>query len=110
LIGVTPVDSCTVHKVENNLVDDSGRVGEQNDRVRALHESLEWINVQATLIDICIAFYPLDLPPYVLLEIVDKFPLWQTHVNHKKKIDYIIQIKRFCDDLIHSRNITTTLN
>jgi hypothetical protein len=75
-----------------------------NNRVEALRTSLNWINVQAALLDICIAFYPLDLPPYVLLEIVDRFPLWSTHVNRKKKIDYIIQIKRFCDNLVDQRN------
>jgi hypothetical protein len=74
-----------------------------NDRVAALHNSLKWINVQALMLDICIAFYPLDLPPYVILEIVDRFPFWSTHVNRKKKIDYIIQIKRFCDALIDDR-------
>jgi hypothetical protein len=75
----------------------------QNRRVESLYSSLKWINVQATLLDICIALYPLDLPPYVILEIADRFPFWSTHVNRKKKIDYIIQIKRFCDDLIVSR-------
>jgi hypothetical protein len=75
-----------------------------NDNARALLSSLEWINVQAELLDICIAFYPLDLPSYVVLEIVDKFPFWSTHVNRKKKIDYIIQIKRFCDQLIDKRD------
>jgi hypothetical protein len=79
------------------------RLRPHNDRAKALHTSLKWINVQAVLIDICIAFYPLDLPPYVILEIVDKFPFWETHVNRKKKIDYIIQIKRFCDTLIDAR-------
>jgi hypothetical protein len=74
-----------------------------NTRVDVLLDSLKWINVQAKLLDICIALYPLDLPPYVILEIVDRFPFWSTHVNHKKKIDYIIQIKRFCDALIDSR-------
>jgi hypothetical protein len=73
------------------------------DRTAALRSSLKWINVQATLLDICIAFHPLDLPPYVLLEIVDKFPFWSTHVNRKKKIDYIIQVKTFCIDLIAQR-------
>jgi hypothetical protein len=75
-----------------------------NDRAEALFKSLKWINVQAVLLDICIAFHPLDLPPYVILEIVDKFPFWETHVNRKKKIDYIIQIKRFCDALIDDRS------
>jgi hypothetical protein len=82
---------------------DDDRVRPRNDRVKALHTALKWINVQAVLLDICIAFYPVGLPPYVILEIVDKFPFWKTHVNHKKKIDYIIQIKRFCDDLIEKR-------
>jgi hypothetical protein len=76
----------------------------QNDRVDSLHSSLKWINVQATLLDICIAIYPLRLPPYVVLEIVDKFPFWETHVNRKKKIDYIIQIQKFCDNLIDCRS------
>jgi hypothetical protein len=91
-------------EVEMGLVglDDVG-VRPHNDRVRSLRNSLEWINVQATLLDICIAFHPLELPPYVILEIVDKFPCWETHVNRKKKIDYIIQIKQFCDDLIAKR-------
>jgi hypothetical protein len=74
-----------------------------SDRVKTLHASLKWINVQATLLDICIAFHPLDLPPYIVMEIVDKFPFWSTHVNRKKKIDYIVQIKRFCDELIDAR-------
>jgi hypothetical protein len=73
------------------------------DRLAALRDSLKWINVQATLLDICIAFYPVGLPSYVILEIVDRFPFWSTHVKRKKKIDYIIQIKRFCDDLIEKR-------
>jgi hypothetical protein len=85
------------------LVDFGNEKTTHNDRAIALHTSLQWINVQATLLDICIAFYPVGLPPYVILEIVDKFPFWETHVNHKKKIDYIIQLKRFCDDLIEKR-------
>jgi hypothetical protein len=76
-----------------------------NDRAKALHSSLKWINVQATLLDICIAFYHAHLPPYVIVEIVDRFPFWETHVNRKKKIDYIVKIKRFCDDLIERRVI-----
>jgi hypothetical protein len=82
----------------------NAQVKVRNRRVAALRKSLKWINVQATLLDICIAFYPATLPPYVILEIVDKFPFWETHVNHKKKIDYIIRIKRFCDDLIEKRS------
>jgi hypothetical protein len=61
------------------------------------------IELQSTSLNICIALFPLDLPSHVLLEVVDRFPLWSTHVNRKKKIDYIIQVKKFCDDLIASR-------
>jgi hypothetical protein len=83
------------------------QVRHHNNQVKALRNSLKWINVQAILLDICIAFHPLDLPPYVILEIVDKFPFWSTHVNRKKKIDYIIQIKQFCDALIEDRSNQT---
>jgi hypothetical protein len=82
----------------------AGRLKPSNDLVKTLRNSLKWSNIQATLLDICIAFHPLSLPPYVILEIVDRFPFWSTHVNRKKKIDYIIQIKQFCDDLIIARN------
>jgi hypothetical protein len=85
----------------HNVSDDRGK--QYNERAIALQNSLKWINVQAELLNICIALFPLDLPSYVLLEIVDRFPLWSTHVNRKKKIDYIIQVKKFCDDLIASR-------
>jgi hypothetical protein len=84
-------------------VKDFNLLRSHRERVSSLTASLKWINVQAALLDICIAFHPLDLPPYVLLEIVDKFPFWSTHVNHNKKIDYIIRIKQFCDDLIEKR-------
>jgi hypothetical protein len=74
-----------------------------NDHIEKLHTSLKWFNVQATLLDICIAFHPVGLPPYVILEIVDKFPFWETRVHRKKKIDYIIRINTFCDNLIEKR-------
>jgi hypothetical protein len=79
------------------------KVFEAWERAHAFQLSLKWVNVQAVLLDVCIAFHPLDLPPYVILEIVDHFPVWKTHVNRKKKIDYIIQIKKFCDNLIKKR-------
>jgi hypothetical protein len=90
------------------LVDlDHDQLRPHNDRVEVAFELLKWINVQAILLDICIAFHPLDLPPYVILEIVDRFPFWSTHVNRKKKIDYIVQIKQFCDALIDDRSKQT---
>jgi hypothetical protein len=95
----TSVDFGNIRVFENGVP-----LPPHNNRVEAIFKSLKWINVQAALLDVCIAFYPLDLPPYVLLEIVDRFPLWSTHVNRKKKIDYIIQIKQFCDKLINKRS------
>jgi hypothetical protein len=65
--------------------------------------SLDWLFVREQLLDICIALHPLDLPPYVILEIVDKIPFWSSHVNRKKKIDFIVQITNYCDGLIDAR-------
>jgi hypothetical protein len=70
-------------------------------RLRAMaaserHASLQWPGVQATLLDICLALYPLALPPYVLLEIVDRFAYWQTHVAHHRKIAFLIGFEQSC--------------
>jgi hypothetical protein len=107
IVGKQPVVTSfsIVPNLQYYFVDvDDFEMRPHNCRVKERRSSLEWSNVQAVLLDICIAFYPLDLPPYVVLEIVDHFPFWSTHVNHKKKIDYIIQIKRFCDALIADRS------
>ena len=41
---------------------------------------LQWKVVYAIIMDICIAMSPLELPNYVLLEIVDWFPYWVSSV------------------------------
>jgi hypothetical protein len=115
IVGRTGLVCVCWFEIKNIVVDDNSIDGwydrraeahqllQQNDSATKLQDSLQWINVQAVLLDICIAFHPLDLPPYVVLEIVDKFPGWSTLINHKKKIDYIIQIKRFCDAMVVRR-------
>jgi hypothetical protein len=40
------------------------------------------------IIDICLALAPFDLPPYVLLEIIDWLPQFEK-VSHHKKIHLI---------------------
>ena len=47
------------------------------------------------IVDIVIAISSLDLPPYVILEIVDKFDYWSM-VNRKFKIDTIIAVDKSC--------------
>ena len=53
----------------------------------------EWANMSNTIIDASIAMFPLDLPAYVLLEIIDCLPFFR-FVEHKKKIDLIINVKK----------------
>ena len=47
------------------------------------------------IVDIVIALSSLDLPPYIVLEIVDKFEYWSM-VNRKFKIDTIIAVDKSC--------------
>lgn len=42
----------------------------------ARNRKLEWRRVYYEIINICIAIFALELPNYVLLEIVDWFPFW----------------------------------
>jgi len=51
--------------------------------------------IHERIIDIVIALSSVDLPPYVVLEIVDKFEYWSL-VNRKFKIDTIIAVDKSC--------------
>ena len=67
-------------------------------------QALAWRLIQPRLLDICIAFAPLRLPPYVLLEICDWLPVYYygsdeneslMHlVSHVKKIRLIESVHR----------------
>jgi len=51
--------------------------------------------IHPRIVDIVIAISSLLLPPYVILEIVDKFEHWLL-VNRKFKIDTIIAVDKSC--------------
>jgi hypothetical protein len=57
------------------------------------NQSLQWSFVHAALLGVCVAFSPLHLPPYVLLEIFDWLPLME-HVSHLRKIRLIEGMQR----------------
>jgi hypothetical protein len=61
--------------------------------------------VRATLLDVCIALAACRLPPYVLLEIVDRFRCWSTHVARKFKIDFIVDVRRSIDAVLAAHNV-----
>jgi hypothetical protein len=69
----------------------------------ATTKSLQWCNIQQRLIDICIALSPLDLPPYVLLEIIDWLPHWATCAPHSRKIEFIIRFRKCCARILSRR-------
>ena len=48
---------------------------------------------QDTIIGICLAFAPLDLPPYVLLWIIDFLPNYYDKLSHHKKIELITSVR-----------------
>ena len=56
-------------------------------------DTIRWPIVSQIIIDVCISLHLLDLPPYVLLEIIDWFDFYQ-FVNQKKKIDLIVNVRK----------------
>ena len=63
---------------------------------------LEWSKISNQIIDISIALASIDLPPYVLLEIIDWLPLFE-YVDHKKKIDLIINLKKSISKIFENK-------
>lgn len=55
-----------------------------------------------TISDICIALHCLELPKYVLLEIIDWLPSMQHH-GHRKKIDLIFSVVESCSKITLAR-------
>ena len=58
-----------------------------------IRKNIEYSLISTQIIDVCIALAVFDLPPYVLLEIVDWLPLYE-YVEHKKKIDLIVNVQQ----------------
>ena len=65
---------------------------------------IEWSKISPQIIDFCIALTSFDLPAYVLLEIIDWLPLFQ-YVDHKKKIDLIINLKKSISKIFENKKI-----
>jgi len=71
------------------------------DNALQINEQLQWSRIHPYLLELCIVFAPLRLPPYVMLEIVDWLP---THVAIKDvdfnescihKVSHINKIRLF---------------
>ena len=65
---------------------------------------MEWSKISNQIIDISIALASIDLPPYVLLEIIDWLPLFE-YVDHKKKIDLIVNLRKSIAKIFELRKI-----
>jgi hypothetical protein len=66
------------------------------------HHLTNWRRLHAVCLNVAIAMYALDLPPYTLLEIVD----WLPHFHLAKrgdKIKLLIDVKRSCDAVMQRR-------
>ena len=59
------------------------------------NNAIVWQKVLPKLKDFCIAFVPLQLPAYVLLEIFDWTTPYMHRASHVKKIKYIIGVVKF---------------
>ena len=67
-----------------------------------IRKNIEYSLISSQIIDVCIAFAAFDLPPYVLLEIVDWLPFFE-YVDHKKKIDLIINLKKSISKILENK-------
>jgi len=65
-------------------------------RINAILErnaDLDWPNIKKAIADIAIGLYPLDIPPYVVLEIIDN--MGYKHLPEIKKIEILQKVQRF---------------
>lgn len=74
--------------------------------IRERNRSLQWRLVQPKILDICVAMAPLQLPPYVLLWIIDWLPFYEAAVSHHKKIALIENINNSCVRIYERREET----
>ena len=85
-------------------IDSSTNCNFYNQRNQNNYEKIEWLKVSKEIIDVCIALASIDLPAYVLLEIIDWLPLF-VYVDHKKKIDLIVNLKKSISKIFELRKI-----
>ena len=88
--------------IKGDDIDSSTNRNFYNQRNQNNYEKIEWLKVSKEIIDVCIALASLDLPPYVLLEIIDWLPLFE-YVDHKKKIDLIINVKKSISKIFENK-------
>jgi hypothetical protein len=67
------------------------------------NKSLQWKVIHLIIVDICFASYALELPNYVLLEIIDWFPFWEVAINRYKKITLIENVNRSIRKILEKR-------
>lgn len=65
---------------------------QRQQQIVSRNKRVSWPIVHRMILNSCIAMSPLQLPPYVLLEIFDWLPLIEKHVSHVKKIHLIEKI------------------
>ena len=65
---------------------------------------IAWKTISTQIIDVCVALQKIDLPAYILLEIVDWSPL-SAKSNRKKKIDLIINVKKSIENILKEKKI-----
>jgi hypothetical protein len=106
LVALAENYSLTRLDLSLNLSFHNESVAKTIDLLSRRNRALEWSLVHANLLDVCVAFSPFELPPYVLLEIFDWLPTrhevqgcnWNQssmhHVSHIKKIRLLEGVQR----------------
>ena len=90
--------------IKGDDIDSSTNCNFYNQRNQNNYEKIEWLKVSKEIIDVCIALASIDLPAYVLLEIIDCFDFY-CFVEHKMKIEMIINVKKSISKIFELRKI-----
>ena len=90
--------------IKGDDIDSSTNCNFYNQRNQNNYEKIEWLKVSKEIIDVCIALASIDLPAYVLLEIIDWFDFY-CFVEHKMKIELIINVKKSISKIFELRKI-----
>ena len=68
------------------------------DALQARNSSVLWPNAQPFLLQLIMTLTPLDLPPYVLLEIIERMEVFRV-LSRKQMSDTIVGVKNSIDRL-----------